>query len=155
MENSTPGEADLPEDGDFSDMLSEMRILLPGSQMLTAFLIILPFNGAFRQIVQVEKFVFLATFFFSLASLVLLSSPAIQHRLMRPLNDRVRFKQIATRQIVAGSVSLAFALILGTNLVISEVFGTAIGVAASACFAVLIGFLWCLLPLYLKREHGI
>lgn len=145
---------DFREDGDFSDMLSELRILLPGSQMLTAFLIILPFNGGFRLMIDSEKFVFLATFFFALTSLVLLSSPAIQHRLMRPLIDRGRFKRVATQQIVAGSFSLALALILGTNLVISPVFGTLIGVVASGLIAVFIFCLWFALPMYLKRKHG-
>lgn len=145
--------ADLRFDGDFSDMLSELRILLPGAQMLTAFLIILPFNGGAREIVETGKFVFLATFFFALTSLVLLSAPAIQHRLMRPLNNRARFKRVATRQIVAGSFSLAFAFILGTNMVISEVFGVVAAGGASAVMAIIILCVWCLLPMYLKRRH--
>lgn len=156
----TPAEASIPqdlqeEDGDFSDMLSEQRILLPGAQMLTAFLIILPFNGGFAKIVQSEKIVFLATFFFSMTSLVLLSAPAIQHRLMRPLNDRARFKRVATRLIVAGSFTLAFAFILGTQLVISEVFGTLAGLGAAGVIGLLIVCLWWLLPLHLKRNYGI
>lgn len=145
---------DFREDGDFSDMLSELRILLPGSQMLTAFLVILPFNGGFRAMIDSEKAVFLATFFFAITSLVLLSSPAIQHRLMRPLIDRGRFKRVATQQIVAGSFSLALALILGTNLVIATVFGTLVGIIASALIAAFIFCLWCALPMYLKRKHG-
>lgn len=150
--STTPDTPD--EDGDLSDMLSEQRILLPGAQMLTAFLIILPFNGAFAKIVQTEKLVFLATFFFSLGSLILLSAPAVQHRLMRPLVDRARFKRIASRQIVIGSVTLACAFILGTNLVISEVFGTLAGIGAGAVMGVLILCVWWLLPWYLKRERG-
>ncbi|MDQ1814149.1 DUF6328 family protein [Massilia sp. CCM 9210] len=146
--------ADLKEDGDFSDMLSEQRILLPGAQMLTAFLIILPFNGGFRQIVQSEKMVFLATFVLALTSLVLLSAPAIQHRLMRPLNDRARFKRVATRQIVAGAFSLGVALILATNLVISEVFGSVVGLVTASGIATFILSIWWLLPAYLKRMHG-
>ncbi|PWF55576.1 DUF6328 family protein [Massilia glaciei] len=145
---------DLNDDGDFSDMLSELRILLPGAQMLTAFLIILPFNGGFRQIQHLEKIIFLATFVFSLASLVLLSGPAIQHRLMRPLQDRARFKRMATRQILFGALSLACSLILGTNLVISEVFGLAIGLGISGIMATLIICVWWLWPVYLKNKHG-
>ncbi|MES3024725.1 MAG: DUF6328 family protein [Pseudomonadota bacterium] len=145
---------DLNDDGDFSDMLSELRILLPGAQMLTAFLIILPFNGGFSHIQHMEKIIFLATFVFSLASLVLLSAPAIQHRLMRPLNDRARFKHVATQQIVVGALSLACSLILGTNLVISEVFGLSVGLAISGIMATLIVCVWWLLPLYLKHKQG-
>jgi hypothetical protein len=145
-------QSDEQDDGDFSDMLSEMRILLPGAQMLSAFLIILPFNGGFAQIVHSEKLLFLATFFLSLTSLVLLSAPAIQHRLMRPLKDRVRFKRMATRQIVAGALALAIALVLGTDLVISEVFGTVVGTAMAGIMALLIACAWWLLPMYLKRR---
>ncbi|MEO7578162.1 MAG: DUF6328 family protein [Massilia sp.] len=116
---------------------------------------LLPFNGEFRQIVQAEKVVFLATFLLALTSLVLLSAPAIQHRLMRPLNDRARFKQVATRQIVAGSLALAIALVLATNLVISEVFGGAVGFAVAGIMALLVLSIWWLLPLYLKRSSAI
>lgn len=147
-------EGGFSKDGDLSDLLSELRILLPGAQMLTAFLIILPFNGGARQIIHAERLVFLATFFFALTSLVLLSAPAVQHRLMRPLMSRERFKRLATRQIVAGSASLALALVLGTNLVISEVFGKLFAYVASGTMGVMIMCLWCLLPLYLKRKHG-
>jgi heme O synthase-like polyprenyltransferase len=142
------------EDGDLSDMLSELRILLPGAQMLTAFLIILPFNGGARAIIQAERLMFLATFFFALSSLVLLSAPAIQHRLMRPLARREQFKRVATRQIVTGSASMACAFTLGTNLVLSSVFGQLVGLLAGLTMAAAVLFLWCLLPLYLKRRHG-
>ena len=145
-------QSDEQDDGDFSDMLSEMRILLPGAQMLSAFLVILPFNSGFAQIVQVEKLLFLATFLFALTSLVLLSAPAIQHRLLRPLRDRARFKRIATRQIVAGAFALAIALVLGTDLVISEVFGATVGLAVAGVMGVLILCAWWLMPMYLKRR---
>jgi hypothetical protein len=155
--NDLPDDRDEDKegDGDFSDMLSEMRILLPGAQMLSAFLIILPFNEGFGKIVHMEKLLFLATFFLSLTSLVLLSAPAIQHRLMRPLRDRARFKRIATRQIVAGAFSLAVALVLGTDLVISEVFGPVIGITMAVIMAALILCFWWLMPAWLKRHDRV
>jgi hypothetical protein len=151
-ERNDDTQSDERDDGDFSDMLSEMRILLPGAQMLSAFLIILPFNGGFAKIVHMEKLLFLATFLFALASLVLLSAPAIQHRLLRPLKDRARFKRIASRQIVAGAFALAIALVLGTDLVISEVFGATIGLLVAALMGLLILVAWWLMPVYLRRK---
>jgi len=143
------------DDGDFSDMLSEMRILLPGAQMLTAFLIILPFNGGFARIVHSEKLLFLATFVLSLTSLVLLSAPAVQHRMMRPLKDRARFKRVATKLMVSGSLTLAIALVLGTDLVISEVFGAMVGLITSGLVALLILVVWWWMPKYLKKHAGV
>ena len=109
------------EDGDLTDLLAELRVLLPGAQTLTAFLIILPFNGGFDQIRNEEKAVYLVTFVCSVLSLVLFTAPAAHHRLQRPLRDREGFKTTATRLIIAGLIPLSIALILATQLVISEV----------------------------------
>lgn len=89
-------------DGDLSDMLVELRILLLGSQLLSAFLVTIPFSSGFAKIHQAEKYVFMATFLSCLLSLILFTAPAIQHCLLRPLNNRQKFKEIATRQILAG-----------------------------------------------------
>lgn len=151
---SKDAEQEVGADGDLTEMLNELRILLPGSQMLTSFLIVLPFSGGFRHIVHAEKVVFFATFLFSLISLVLFSAPAIQHRLMRPLKNRARLKQIATREIVAGSIVLSFALILGTNLVISEVFGAMVGMVTAIVIAAIVGIVWWVLPRILKSSRN-
>jgi hypothetical protein len=146
-------EEEVPHDaGDLSEMLNELRILLPGSQMLTSFLIVLPFSGGFRHIVHAEKLIFFATFVCSLISFVLFSAPAIQHRLLRPLRNRVRFKHLATQEIILGSIALSFALILATNLVVSEVFGSTVGIVTSVLIALLIGIGWWLLPRILKAS---
>ncbi len=152
LRSSVPSE--LNGDGDLSDMLSELRILLPGAQMLTAFLIILPFNGSAQDVIASQRYVFLATFVCALTSRVLLSAPAIQHRLMRPLISKSRFKRMASRQIIAGSCALGGAFILGTHLVISEVFGAIMGAASGVAMATLICSVWWMLPMYLKRRHG-
>jgi len=87
-----------------------------------------------------------------MTSLVLLSAPAIQHRIMRPLNDRERFKRVADRIMMAGAFTLALAFVLGTNLVISEVFGHLAGIIACSIMAVLIIVMWWIMPGYLKRR---
>lgn len=154
LTNNPVPSTEIREDGDLSDLLSELRILLPGAQMLTAFLIILPFNGGAREYVQEDSLIFLLTFFCALTSLVLLSAPAVQHRLMRPLVSRERFKRVATRQIVAGSFALALAFSLGTNLVIAALMGPLLGLIASLAMGLMIFALWCALPMVLKRRHG-
>lgn len=141
------------EDGDLTDMLSELRVLLPSAQLLSAFLITVPFSSGFAAIMAAEKGVFIATFVLAVASLVMLSAPAVQHRLIRPLIDRPHFKRLATRQIVIGSITLALALVLVTQLVLSAVFGHELGNIAAGGIATLIVLLWWVLP-KMYRSRG-
>jgi hypothetical protein len=134
-------------------MLQELRILLQGAQVLTAFLIVLPFSEGFRRIQRVEKWVYVATFLCSLVSLVILSAPAAQHRLQRPLIDRVQFKQYATRLILIGLVPLSLALILSTHLVVAEVLGIGLGIAVASIVALLIAGLWWWMPVHRKQKE--
>ncbi len=106
-----------------------MRVLLPGTTTLTAFLIILPFNVSF-------------------------TAPAAHHRIERPLKDRDRFKTRASRLMIAGLIPLSFAFVLATDLVVSAVVGDdRIAVVAAAVVAVLIAVIWWLVPLR-SRESG-
>ena len=151
-ENAVPDDQnddvqDRPPPGDLTDFLQELRVLLPGAQILTAFLVILPFNSGFDRIQQEEKWVFVATFFCSIVSLVLFTAPAAQHRLERPLRDRVAFKNRATKMAGIGLASLSLALILATYLVISSSLNeTWASWVVTIAVAIVIGIVWWLIP---------
>lgn len=134
-------------DGDLTDMLGELRVLLPGVQTLTAFLIILPFNGGFAEVRNEEKVVYAITFICSLISLIIFTAPAAQHRMQRPLRDREGFKNLASRLIVIGLIPLSIALVLAAQLVMSEVVGTRwISWSIASGFGLLILSLWWIMP---------
>lgn len=144
---SDQGEEGSWSDEDLTDLQQELRILLPGVQTLTAFLIILPFSPGFERLDQTERWVYLATFVCSVSSLILFTAPAAQHRVERPLRNRVRFKELANRLILVGLVPLSMAVVLATELVVSEVGGTPAGIAAATIAAFLISLTWWLIPL--------
>jgi hypothetical protein len=142
------GAESTSSDGDLSDLLSELRVLLPGAQTLTAFLIILPFNGGFSEIRDAEKLVYTITFVCSVTSLILFTAPAAQHRLQRPLRDREGFKNMASRLIVIGLVPLSIAILLSTQLVISETVAESwVSWGVAAGLGVLILVLWWIMPI--------
>lgn len=140
------------EEGSLNDMLQELRILLQGAQVLTAFLIILPFNQSFEKIHDFEKWVYTATFLCSITSMVFFSAPAAHHRLARPLMHRELFKTFATRMILVGLVVLSFALILVTQLVVSQVIGSIVSIFVTAFVGLLILIIWWLFPLTYKER---
>ncbi len=110
-ENENGDATDPKTDGDLNDMLQELRIVLQGTQVMTAFLIILPFNEGFNKIDRYEQWVYLATFICSVTSLILFTAPAAHHRIVRPLKDREKFKRFATRMIIVGQIFVSLAWI--------------------------------------------
>jgi accessory gene regulator protein AgrB len=136
-----------------NEMLQELRILQQGSQILTGFLILLPFNEGFSKIAQLEKLVYIVAFISSVVSLICFSAPAAQHRLKRPLKHRGRFKRLSTRIIIAGMVGLSIALIATTQMVLNEVIGQRWSLFATVLVGVLISVIWWIFPLYQKGQE--
>ena len=138
-----------------ADLLAELRILLQGAQVLTSFLIILPFNVNFREVAGLERWVYTATFVCSLVSLVLLSAPALHHYLRRPMRHPEQFKATATRLVRAGAVFMSLALVLAARLVAAQVLPGPLTWALPAALAALLGWIWWGLPLWHeRREYG-
>ncbi|HEX8036456.1 MAG TPA: DUF6328 family protein [Ktedonobacterales bacterium] len=135
-------------------LLQELRVLLQGVQVLTGFLIVLPFYQGFAKIERTEQQLYLVTFACSLSSLILFSAPAAQHRLGWPLYDRARFHALATRVIIIGLVPFSLALILGTQLVVSQVFGGLPSILAAVAVGALIAAAWWLFPLLTKNDRA-
>lgn len=153
LPQQTGGADEEHDPDDLSGMREEVRILLPGAQTLTAFLIVLPFSQGFGRLQRTEQWVYLATFACAITSLVLFTAPAAQHRLERPLRDRAGFKRRANRLIITGLVPFSLALILATHLVVNTVIQGLPQLIITALVALLIGSVWWLLPAF-HRARG-
>lgn len=141
------------DDGDLGDMLQELRILLQGSQLFTGFLIVIPFSERFGQLDGTERWIYVGTFVCSLVSLILFSAPAVHHRIARPLQDRDRFKDYASRTMLAGVGFVSLAVTLATQLVMNEVMGRVPSLIAAAVMAILVAAVWWVAPLS-QRARG-
>ena len=140
-----------PSDDDLTDLLSEIRLLFPGTQILVAFLIILPFNSGYTRVASLDNAVYVVTFLCALISLLMFIAPAAQHRLMRPLRDRAAFKRSVNRQVIIGLILFSLAITLATFFVISDVVSNlAAGIVASIV-GLAIGLLWWTIPLRNRR----
>ena len=153
--DASPSEQEPGSPQDLSELLEEVRILQQSAQMLTAFLILLPFSAGFAKIGPLERWIYLATFLAAVTSLVCLSAPAAQHRLERPLLDREQFKNAATRTVLVGLACLSLALGLATLLVVTEVLGILAGRLVALVVSASIAVLWWTVPLWRRaRRHA-
>ena len=152
MTTLTPEQSPGPPDEDLTDLLSEIRLLLPGTLLLVAFLIALPFNSGYTRISRFDNAVYVAMFLCAILSLLLFAAPAAQHRLMSPLRDRAAFKRLVNRQVIIGLVPLSAALTLAAYLVISDVVSALAAAIVAGIVALAIGMLWWAIPLSKRRR---
>ena len=152
-DGTTGGEEPRAGDPSLSDLNDELRVLLPGTTTLTAFLIILPFNSSFADIRDDQKAIYVVTFLCAVLSLILFIAPAAHHRLQRPLRDRERFKNTATRFVIAGMVPLSVAITLATELVLAATLSDRrLSVTGSAMVGLTILALWWVVPVLSKHD---
>lgn len=136
------------------ELLEETRILLPGTEVLVAFLIGLPFTERFDQLTSAERIVFVFTFFAAVVAMICFIAPAAYHRQARPIHDKAAFKQLANRFLVVGMAPLSLSLSFASYLLASMVVSTPFAFAASGLIAASILTLWWVLP-YVRAHEGV
>jgi hypothetical protein len=137
-------------DRELEELLQELRVALPGVQILFAFLLIVPFNQRFEQVTQLQRNVYFVALLCALASLVLFIAPTAYHRIRFRDYDKERMVFTSTWFSRVGLVFLAIALTASSFFVTDFLFGRApallVGLGAVASF----GGVWFGLPLYRK-----
>jgi hypothetical protein len=137
----------------YYNLLQELRVILPGVQVLMAFLFTAPFAARFEQLDDVE----LAAYFAALACSVLASvtfiMPTAFHRAAGPT---VRSSRLvwSVRMTVAGLFFLAGALIATTYCVTHFVFGGTWATTVTIGLAAAISVLWLAIPMAVRRARN-
>ena len=134
-------------DRNLLELVSELRVALPGVQVLFAFLLVVPFNGRFLEVTDFQEGVYLATLLFTAAASALLIAPSVHHRLAFRKQRKERIVVIGNRLAIAGLGSLGLAMTGVVLLVTDFVFGSPTSVIATAATGGLFAAVWILLPL--------
>jgi len=135
-------------DRNLGELLQELRVALPGVQVLFAFLLAVPFQAHFSEIDGFEKGVYFATLMFTAISAALLIAPSAYHRLTFHYQQKQQLVFLANRFAIAGLGFLALAM-TGAIVVITDfLFHSAAATAVAGGSALgLFVVLWGLLPL--------
>ena len=129
------------------ELLNELRVALPGVQMLFGFLLAVPFTQRFTAITATQQHVYYFTFMTTAAATICLIAPTAYHRLRFRQRDKEQMIQTANRLAIAGTAFLAAALTGAVYLVTDMLFkGAATALAAAAAGGLLVWF-WYGLPL--------
>jgi Family of unknown function (DUF6328) len=141
-------------DRNWNSLLQELRVVQTGVQLLTGFLLTLPFQQRFDVLSEPLRIVYLATVGCSVGATVLLVAPVGIHRLLFRRHRLQVLVSAAHRCAFAGLALLGTALTGVTLVVFAAVAGRTAGLIAGACAMVLFAFFWWALPLLL-RTHGL
>ena len=151
----SPGESKQERlDRELIEFLNEVRVALPGVQVLFAFLLIVPFSNGYGNMTDLQKDVYFVTFLLTAGASAFLIAPSAQHRLRWRQYDKERLLVVANRQAIVGAALLALAMSGATFLVTDVLFDLTSAAIVTGVVAALFTWLWFGWPLWREaRDH--
>jgi Flp pilus assembly protein TadB len=136
------------------ELLNELRVALPGVQLLFGFLLTVPFTQRFSETTEFQRTVFYITLMSAAISTVCFIAPSAVHRLRFHQHERAYVIESANRLAIAGLCFLALALVCAVLLITDLLYSGPRVVLYVAAFALLLLVLWFGRPLY-RHARGL
>jgi cation transport ATPase len=136
-----------------TELLNELRVAMPGVQVLFAFLLAVPFQQRFEMVNTFQRDVYLVTLLSAAVATAFLIAPSAYHRIAFQQREKERIIQMGTRQFVCGLVALAVAMNGAVLLVTDVLFTTTTTVIVVVGVASLFAWLWFGIGLW-RRWRG-
>jgi hypothetical protein len=139
-------------DRNLGELLQELRVALPGVQVLFAFLLVVPFNQGYSRMSAFDKRIYFATLLCTVVASLLLIAPTVHHRIEFRRDDKAHLVRSANRLTIGGLSVLAVAMTGAVLLVTNVIFDTATTVVATTATLLAFAAVWYGLPLS-RRAH--
>jgi hypothetical protein len=143
-EGRRPSRSTLTRNWD--ELLQEIRVTQTGVQILTGFLLTVPFSSRFEELTALQRGIYLAVLTGSVLTTGLVVAPVAFHRVLFRQRRRELLVEVGSRLAIAGLVLLSLTVSGVVLLVVDVVVGTTAGVVAGAAVLLLVAALWWLGP---------
>jgi Family of unknown function (DUF6328) len=148
-----PGESkDERIDRELIELLNELRVALPGVQVLFAFLLAVPFTQRFQRLSDGQEYAFFLSLLCTTLGSILLIAPSSYHRLRFREHDKEQMLLTSNRLAIGGTFFLALAMTSAVYLVTDLVFHATLTVVLTALSGAAFGWFWYGLPLLRKVQ---
>jgi hypothetical protein len=134
-------------DRNLNELLGELRVALPGVQVLFAFLLAVPFNQGFSKATGFQKDVYLVTMLLTAIATAMLIAPSAYHRLEFRQDDKRHIVFVANRFAIVGFGFLASAMSSAVLLVTDYLFGSSTATVCTVGTAITLYGFWYGAPL--------
>jgi hypothetical protein len=153
-DDDTRSAEERKRDRQMIELLNELRVALPGVQILFAFLLTVPFTQRFPQLTTFQRDVFYITLCSATFSAACLIAPSAAHRLRFHQSERTWLIESANVMMIVGLASLAIAIGSAFLLITDVLFdGTRVWIYSVLVWVVIVG-LWFARPL-LRHARGL
>jgi hypothetical protein len=143
-------------DRELIELLNELRVALPGVQVLFAFLLTVPFAQGFTQVTDFQRDLYFVVLSATAVSSGLLIAPSAFHRLNFRMHNKEQLLLISNWLTIAGLLFLALAIVGAVALIADYGFSGTLAWVAGALAGIILASLWVIVPLALRARgtHG-
>jgi hypothetical protein len=136
------------------ELLNELRVALPGVQVLFAFLLTVPFSQGFVETTGFQRDLFFGVLVATTISAALLIAPSAWHRLRFRQKDKELILAMSNRMAIAGLGFLAIAMVGAVMLIADYAFSKTLTLVSGIVAALLFGGLWYAVPVGRSVREG-
>jgi hypothetical protein len=135
-------------DRELIELLNELRVALPGVQVLFAFLLVVPFQQGYSRLDDLDRNVYFVAVMAAMVATALLIAPSVFHRIRFRDTDKEWLLQISNRLALVGTFFIAVSMVCTIFLITDVIFGGWQATLATAASALVFGGLWYGIALY-------
>jgi len=139
-------------DRNLDELLSELRVALPGVQVLFAFLLVVPFGPGWRHTTSLQRHAYVFSITTAALAAVIMIAPSSYHRLLWRQPHKEHMLMTSNVLLIAGMAFLAMAISGSLFFVVSFALGTWEAAVTTAGILVVILVLWYAMPLARRNE---
>jgi hypothetical protein len=141
-------------DRELIELLNELRVALPGVQVLFGFLLVVPFSQGWDRVTETQQTVFFLTFLCTGLATALLIAPSAHHRIQWRQHDKEVLLRSANSLALGGTVFLALALTGTVWFVTDVIYEQTLTAVATAVAAIAFTFVWFVWPLLRRAQRA-
>lgn len=130
----------------WSELLQELRVAQMGVQILTGFLLTVPFSARFTDLSQTDRAAYMVTVSMAILSAVLLITPVAFHRVLYGRSEKDWLVAAAAHVSRVGLAFLGLTLVGAVFMVFHVVTGMTLAVVGAVVTLVLVVGLWLVTP---------
>ncbi len=152
----TSGRDETPDeraDRNMGELLQELRVALPGVQVLFAFLLAVPFQPKFAEVTSFQEKTYFVVMLLSAAATAFLIAPSAYHRLNFAQGDKPHIVRMASRLAVIGMALLGLAMTGAVMLITDYLFSSTTTAITTVVTLLMFASLWFALPLMRRAQR--